>query len=122
MYTLLSQVELPVSQHSQVLLHRAIFHPFSARLGFVLGIALISVQDLVLGHVGLREVWSGTPPKPLKVPLDDFLSFLHVNHTTQLGICFVIPKHDFVQEVQSQLMQHSRLLCRSAPFSLSAFL
>ena len=46
--TLTADVEFLIKQHSQVLLLRAAFNPFSARPIFVLGIALTRVQDLIL--------------------------------------------------------------------------
>lgn len=49
----------------------------------MLGIALTTVKDLVLGFVGLPVV--STNPL-LKVPLGDIHSFKGVNCTTHLGV------------------------------------
>lgn len=65
---------------------RAALNPFSAQPALVLGIALIQVQDLALGVVGLNDIYAGPLPKPVKVPLDGILSFQHTEHTTELGI------------------------------------
>jgi len=52
----------------------------------VLGIAPAHVQDLALGLVELLEVHTGSPLKPVKVPLDGIPSLQHVDHTAQLGV------------------------------------
>ena len=52
----------------------------------MLGIALTYVQDLAFGPVGLCEVRTGPPLKPVQVPLGGIPSLLHVDRTTQLGV------------------------------------
>ncbi|KAK4823457.1 hypothetical protein QYF61_002293 [Mycteria americana] len=81
--TLPGHVELLINQHPEVLLLRATLNPFSAQPVFVLGIAPTHVQDLALG---LCEVHTGPPLKPVKVPLDGIPSHQCVNRTTQLGV------------------------------------
>jgi len=49
----------------------------------VLGIALTQVQDPGLGLVELHEVRTGSPLKPVKVPLDGITSLQGVDYTAQ---------------------------------------
>jgi len=44
------------------------------------------VQDPARGLVEPHEVHMGPLLELVKVPLDDILSFMHVNHTTLLGV------------------------------------
>ncbi|KAK4828770.1 hypothetical protein QYF61_000795 [Mycteria americana] len=79
-------VELLINQHPQVLLLRAALNPFSTQPVFVLGIAWTQVQDPALGLVEPHEVHTGSPLKPVKVPLDGIPSLQHVECATQLGV------------------------------------
>ncbi|PKU42978.1 hypothetical protein llap_6739 [Limosa lapponica baueri] len=84
--TLLAQIELLICHHPQVFLLRATVNSFSAQPAFVLGIALIHMQDLALGLVELHEVSTDPPLKPVNNPLDGFASLQHVDCSTQLGV------------------------------------
>jgi len=53
---------------------------------FVLGIALIHVQDLALGLVRLHEVHTGPPLEPVKVSRDGIPFLQCVDHTILLGV------------------------------------
>ena len=75
-----------IHQYPQVLLRRAALNPLIAQPVFVLGIALIHVQDLALGLVELHEVRMGPPLKPVKVPLDGIPSLQRVDCTTQPAV------------------------------------
>lgn len=52
----------------------------------MLRIALIQVQRSAFGLADLNEVHSGSPLKPVQVPLDGISSLLHADHTIQLGV------------------------------------
>jgi len=85
-HTLLGHVALLVNQHPQVLLARAALNPCFTQPVFVLGLALIHVQDLALGLVKLPEVRMGPLLKSVQVPLDGIPFLRHVDRTTQLGV------------------------------------
>jgi len=83
---LLGHVGILVNQHPQVLLLRATLSTLSAQLLFVLGIALTQMLDLALGLVEPHQVCTGSPLKPIKVPLDGIPSLQHIDCTTQLAV------------------------------------
>lgn len=53
---------------------------------FVLEIAVTLLQQLALGLVGLREVLTYPPVKPVRIPLDHIPFLQCVNCTAQLGV------------------------------------
>lgn len=68
---MLPQVEFLLNPHPEDFLLRASLSIFPV---FVLGIALIQMQDLILGLAELHEIGTDLPLKPVKVPLDDIES------------------------------------------------
>ena len=48
--TLLAYVQLSIHQYPQVLFVRAVLSPYILQLVLIVGVAMIQVQDLVLGH------------------------------------------------------------------------
>jgi len=83
---LLSHVELLINQHPQVLLLRAALNSFSTQPLFVLGIAPTRVQDLAFGLVELHEICTGSPLKPVKIPVEGIAFLQCVDHNTRLGV------------------------------------
>ncbi|KAK4826357.1 hypothetical protein QYF61_007951 [Mycteria americana] len=84
--TLLAHVQLFIHQYPQVLLRRAAPNPFIPQPVLILGVAHTQVQDPVVVLAEPHEVHMGPLLQLVQVPLDDFLSFWHVNRTTQLGV------------------------------------
>ena len=68
--TLLAHIQFSIHQYPQVLLLRAALNSLIVQTVFVLGIDPTHVQDLALGLVELREVCTGSPLQPAKVPPD----------------------------------------------------
>lgn len=52
----------------------------------MLGITTTQVQDLALGLVGLHEICTGPPLKPVQVPLYGIPSLQCVDHIIQIGV------------------------------------
>ncbi|TRZ10445.1 hypothetical protein HGM15179_016662 [Zosterops borbonicus] len=69
--TMLAQVEFLLNPRPEDFLLRASLNIFPV---FVLGIALIQMQNLILGLAELHEIDTDPPLKPDKVPLDDIES------------------------------------------------
>jgi len=79
-------VQFFIHQYPQALLCRAAVNPFIPQPVLMLGVAPTQVQNPALGLVEPHEVHTGPLLKLFQVPLDDILSFWHVNCTTQLGV------------------------------------
>ncbi|RMC07194.1 hypothetical protein DUI87_16650 [Hirundo rustica rustica] len=103
--TLPCHVQPLIHQHSEVLLSRAAPNPSSAQPVSVLGITLTQVQDLALGLVELREICSGSPPKPAQVPLDGIPPLQRANHT-QLGVICKLAEGALDPTVHEIVKQH----------------
>ncbi|KAK4817103.1 hypothetical protein QYF61_027966 [Mycteria americana] len=85
-HTLSAHVQLFIHHYSQVLFRRAALNHIIPQRVLKLRIAPTQVQDPALGLVEPHEVHIGPLLQLVQVPLDDILSFWHVNCTTQLGV------------------------------------
>lgn len=65
-------------------------------------IAPTYVQDFALGHVELHDVCTGSPQKPVQVPLDVIVSLPHADHATKFGVIRKIPGSAPISTVEQQ--------------------
>ena len=84
--TFLAHVQLAIHQYPQVLLSRAVIYPFFPQLALSVGAATTQVQDLALGFVEPQEGLLGPLIEFVWISLDNNLSLMCVNCTTQLDI------------------------------------
>ncbi|KAK4810039.1 hypothetical protein QYF61_005102 [Mycteria americana] len=107
--TLLAHIQPAVTQHPQVLFHRAALQPLFPKPVALHGVVVTQVQDLALSLAEPHTIDLGPSIQPVQVPLQNVPTLKQINTPTQLGVICRLTEgalDPFVQIIDRDIKQN----------------